>query len=89
MDPALRHAWTEIISTEDYETHMAAIGQAQAAASLTEWLLAEAQLEAGSQITIVGAGAGRTCCSPHWFWNISTGARASDRFVNSARECAA
>jgi len=42
MDPALRHAWTEIISADDYETHMAAIGQAQAAASLTEWLLTEA-----------------------------------------------
>jgi hypothetical protein len=59
MDPALRHAWTEIISADDYETHMAAIGQAQAAASLTAWLLAEARLAADSRITIVGAGTGQ------------------------------
>ena len=59
MDPALRHAWTEIISADDYETHMAAIGQAQAAASLTEWLLTEARLGVDSQITIVGAGSGQ------------------------------
>jgi len=59
MDPALRRAWTEVISADDYETHMAAIGQAQAAASLTEWLLAEARLAANSQITIAGAGTGQ------------------------------
>lgn len=59
MDPALRHAWTEIISADDYETHMAAIGQAQAAAALTEWLLREARLGANSRITIAGAGTGQ------------------------------
>jgi hypothetical protein len=59
MDPALRHAWTEVISADDYETHMAAIGQAQAAASLTEWLLTEAHLASGSRITIAGAGTGQ------------------------------
>jgi hypothetical protein len=30
MDPELRRAWTEIITAEDYEEHMASIGQAQA-----------------------------------------------------------
>jgi len=59
MDPALRHAWTEVISADDYETHMAAIGQAQAAAALTEWLLTEARLPFGSLITIAGAGTGQ------------------------------
>jgi hypothetical protein len=59
MDPALRHAWTEIISADDYEAHMAAIGQAQAAAALTEWLLRESKLRPGSRITIVGAGTGQ------------------------------
>jgi hypothetical protein len=38
---------------------MAAIGQAQAAASLTEWLLSEARLASDSRITIVGAGTGQ------------------------------
>jgi hypothetical protein len=59
MDPALRHAWTEVISADDYEAHMAAIGQAQAAASLTEWLLTEARLASEARITIVGAGTGQ------------------------------
>ncbi len=59
MDPALRHAWTEVISADDYETHMAAIGQAQAAARLTEWFMAEAGLAADSRITIAGAGTGQ------------------------------
>jgi hypothetical protein len=59
MDPALRRAWTEIISADDYETHMAAIGQAQGAARLTAWLLAEARLAADSRITIAGAGTGQ------------------------------
>lgn len=59
MEPSLRRAWTEVISADDYETHMAAIGQAQAAASLTEWLLTEALLEPDSRITIVGAGTGQ------------------------------
>ena len=35
MDPELRRAWTEIVTADDYERHMAAIGQAQAAAELT------------------------------------------------------
>jgi hypothetical protein len=38
MDPELRHAWTGIVTVEDYEEHMASIGQTQAAAELTEHL---------------------------------------------------
>jgi len=59
MDPALRRAWTEIVTAEDYEEHMAAIGQAQAAAELTQYLIEAASLCAGSRITIAGAGTGQ------------------------------
>ena len=59
MDQALRRAWTEIVSPEDYERHMAAVGQAQAAASLTGSLLEAAALSARSRVTIVGAGTGQ------------------------------
>jgi hypothetical protein len=59
MDPGLRRAWTEIVTPEDYDGHMASIGQAQAAAELTRWLLEAARLPAGSGITIAGAGTGQ------------------------------
>jgi predicted RNA methylase len=59
MDSALRRAWTEVVTAEDYEAHMAAIGQAQAAAELTRWLLAAAAIPGGSRITIAGAGTGQ------------------------------
>lgn len=57
MDPELRRAWTEIVTTDDYERHMAAIGQAQAGAELMAWMLAF--VRAGDRITIPGAGAGQ------------------------------
>lgn len=38
---------------------MAAIGQAQAAAELTEWALRSAGLEAGDAVTVAGAGTGQ------------------------------
>ncbi|MBZ5726613.1 MAG: methyltransferase domain-containing protein [Acidobacteriia bacterium] len=59
MDPALRHAWSEIVTAEDYEEHMASIGQAQAAAELSHHLIQSASLPAGSRITIAGAGTGQ------------------------------
>jgi hypothetical protein len=59
MDPELRRAWTEIVTAEDYDEHMRAVGQAQAAASLTEWLVAAAGLGDGSRITVAGAGTGQ------------------------------
>lgn len=59
MDPELRRAWTEIVTVEDYEEHMASIGQAQAAAELTQCLIEEASLQPGSRITIAGAGTGQ------------------------------
>jgi hypothetical protein len=59
MDSELRRAWTEIVTTEDYEEHMASIGQAQAAAELTRHLVQAASLRPGSRITIAGAGTGQ------------------------------
>jgi SAM-dependent methyltransferase len=59
MDAELRRAWTEIVVADDYEEHMAAIGQAQAAAELTRYLIEAASLEAGSHITAAGAGTGQ------------------------------
>ena len=59
MEPGLRRAWTEIVQAEDYEQHMAAVGQAQAAAGLTAWLMESAGLPQGCRITIAGAGTGQ------------------------------
>lgn len=59
MDPHLRRAWTYIVTPDDYESHMAAIGQAQAAAELTAYLINEAQLPSASRIAIAGAGTGQ------------------------------
>jgi hypothetical protein len=59
MDQELRRAWTEIVVADDYEEHMAAIGQAKAAAELTRYLIEAASLETGSRITVAGAGTGQ------------------------------
>ena len=59
MEAGLRRAWTEIVTADDYEAHMAAVGQAQAAAELTAWLIGAASLPAGARITIAGAGTGQ------------------------------
>jgi hypothetical protein len=59
MDPALRHAWTQIVTAGDYEEHMAAVGQAQAAAALTRQIIQRAEPPDGASIYIVGAGTGQ------------------------------
>lgn len=59
MDPELRRAWTEVVTADDYERHMAAIGQARAAAELTAWAVRSAALTAGSSVTVAGAGTGQ------------------------------
>ena len=59
MDPALRCAWTQIVTADDYEEHMASVGQAQAAAELTAHLIHSASLRPGSRILIAGAGTGQ------------------------------
>jgi hypothetical protein len=59
MDSAFRHAWTQIVTAEDYEEHMAAIGQAQAGAALTQYIIQSANPPAGGGLAIVGAGTGQ------------------------------
>ena len=58
MDPESRRAWTEIVTPEDYDRHMEAIGQAQASADLVSWFLLRARPPPGSRVTVVGAGTG-------------------------------
>jgi hypothetical protein len=59
MDSGLRRAWAQIVTADDYEAHMAAIGQAQAGAELAASLLAAAQAPARSHVVIAGAGTGQ------------------------------
>jgi len=59
MDSGLQLAWTQIITAEDYEAHMAAIGQAQAAAALTREIIQSAGPPDRGRIAIVGAGTGQ------------------------------
>jgi ubiquinone/menaquinone biosynthesis C-methylase UbiE len=59
MNNALREAWTTIVRPDDYETHMATIGQAQANAKLVEEYFAKAPLNADDSILFMGAGTGQ------------------------------
>jgi hypothetical protein len=58
MKSSLRLAWTEVVTADDYDEHMAAIGQAQAAAALTAEIIRDAGLSANSRIVVIGAGTG-------------------------------
>jgi hypothetical protein len=59
MDEALRRAWTEIVTPDDYEEHMARIGQAQAGADLTRHLIETLRPSRGSRVVFAGAGTGQ------------------------------
>jgi hypothetical protein len=59
MDEALRRAWTEIVTPEDYEEHMARIGQAHAGAELTRHLIEIARPARGARVVFAGAGTGQ------------------------------
>jgi hypothetical protein len=59
VDSGLRRAWTQIVTDEDYEEHMAAIGQAQAGAALTQYIIQSANPPDGGRVAIVGAGTGQ------------------------------
>jgi hypothetical protein len=59
MDSSLRLAWTQIVTGEDHDEHMAAVGQAQAAAALTAEMIRDAGLRAGGRLVISGAGTGQ------------------------------
>src|SRR5712672_3631476 len=59
MDAGLRLAWTQIVTVADYDEHMAAIGQAQAAAVLTEDMLRAVAPRTAGRVVIAGAGTGQ------------------------------
>ena len=59
MDSGLRHAWTQIVTGEDYDDHMARIGQAQAGADLTCQIIRSADPPSGGHVVIAGAGTGQ------------------------------
>jgi Methyltransferase domain len=59
MTTPLREAWTSIIRPEDYEAHMAAVGQAQANAKLVAEYFQQQPLETGATVLFMGAGTGQ------------------------------
>jgi 2-polyprenyl-3-methyl-5-hydroxy-6-metoxy-1,4-benzoquinol methylase len=59
MDRRIREAWLNTISPDDYDAHMAAVGQAQANAELVAQLLEADPPTTGASILFVGAGTGQ------------------------------
>jgi 2-polyprenyl-3-methyl-5-hydroxy-6-metoxy-1,4-benzoquinol methylase len=59
MREQLRKAWAEIIQPDDYEAHMAAVGQVQANAHLVAEYLRAHWSKPGASILFVGAGTGQ------------------------------
>lgn len=58
-DRRLREAWTKQIKAEDYDAHMAAVGQAQANADLVVELFKHRPPAPGAAVLFVGAGTGQ------------------------------
>jgi hypothetical protein len=58
MDPDLRIAWTRIVTADDLDEHMQAVGQAQANAALVREMMAAAPLHART-VLFAGAGTGQ------------------------------
>ncbi|MBI2522803.1 class I SAM-dependent methyltransferase [Candidatus Woesearchaeota archaeon] len=56
MDPGEREGWMEIISAEELDAHMAAIGQAEANADITKQMFLEHPLRPNSRLLIPGCG---------------------------------
>ncbi len=59
MEPELQLAWTRVITADDYDEHMAAIGQAQASAALTVEMIRVIDPPVNSRIVVAGAGTGQ------------------------------
>jgi SAM-dependent methyltransferase len=55
----LREAWISRVTPEDYEAHMARVGQAEANALLVRTLLSQAEIATGSRVLVAGAGTGQ------------------------------
>lgn len=60
MDPETRRARLEVVSGDDYDQHMATIGQAQVNASLVCQMLGDHPLAPGARLLFVGCGTGHT-----------------------------
>ena len=59
MDAGERRGWMEIITAADLDSHMAAIGQAEANAKIVKQMLAEHPLSPNSRLLIAGCGTGQ------------------------------
>jgi SAM-dependent methyltransferase len=59
VETSLHRAWTEIITGDDLDQHLAAVGQAQAGAELAAWMLRSAAPPAGGRVVVAGAGTGQ------------------------------
>lgn len=59
MDPNERKGWTEIVTADDIDSHMDAIGQAQVNAYLVEEMLDEFPLGVGDSLFVPGCGTGQ------------------------------
>jgi hypothetical protein len=59
MTDDLRNLWTREVTADDYEAHMAAVGQAQANASLLAAFLGAHRPAARATACVVGAGTGQ------------------------------
>jgi hypothetical protein len=59
MDRYLREAWTRIVLADDLDTHMAAVGQAQANAALVEMMMTTGEAPERRTVLFAGAGTGQ------------------------------
>jgi hypothetical protein len=59
MDSNLRKGWTEIVTGEDLDQHLARVGQAQVNARLLVELLAASSLRADAELLLAGVGTGQ------------------------------
>ena len=59
MDAELRRAWTETVTADDYDQHMAAIGQAEANANIVVEMLERLDAKSFPRLLIAGAGTGQ------------------------------
>ena len=59
MDRYLREAWTRIVLADDLDTHMAAVGQAQANAALVETMMTTGGPPQHRTVLFAGAGTGQ------------------------------
>src|SRR5258706_8764724 len=59
IEITLREAWSKIVTADDYEGHMAEVGQAQANAELVRDLICDLAPPQGAKVLFAGAGTGQ------------------------------